>query len=174
VDHMTSGNTPGHGERRGRQRRIRACPMLPQPPDKRFSRYREIIPEFPAFCRSLGAPLPTHLRLRPPPSSSPPIEAPFSLSKYRCGESGPPEPRDAAARSWSECALPVPPQKTKNGAHSAPPPVRTNEKLTRSQRESRSPVTCSAPCHRARRYDALVLLSSLLLAVFSSLVLLSL
>jgi NOL1/NOP2/sun family putative RNA methylase len=50
-------------ERRGRKRRLRRRQALPQPPEARFSRYREIIPEFSAFCRSLHAPLPKHLRV---------------------------------------------------------------------------------------------------------------
>jgi NOL1/NOP2/sun family putative RNA methylase len=59
---MASGKTSARPERRGRKRRLRRQ-TLPQPPEARFSRYREIIPEFSAFCRSLDAPLPTHLRV---------------------------------------------------------------------------------------------------------------
>jgi NOL1/NOP2/sun family putative RNA methylase len=43
--------------------RVRDSQTPRQSPEERFFRYREIVPEFPAFCRSLDAPMPTHLRL---------------------------------------------------------------------------------------------------------------
>ena len=60
---MGTGNTSENSGRRGRKRRLRGFQSVPQPPETRFFRYREIVPEFPAFCRSLYAPLPTYLRV---------------------------------------------------------------------------------------------------------------
>jgi NOL1/NOP2/sun family putative RNA methylase len=60
---MATGKAPQRSAGRGWQRRLRGRQTLPGPPEARFSRYREIIPEFSAFCRSLYAVLPTHLRV---------------------------------------------------------------------------------------------------------------
>ena len=60
---MGTGNTSEHSGGRGRKGRSRGFQALPQSPETRFFRYREIVPDFSAFCRSLYAPLPTHLRV---------------------------------------------------------------------------------------------------------------
>ncbi len=60
---MGTGKTSENSGGRGRKRRLRGFQTVPQPPETRFFRYREIVPEFSAFCRSLYAPLPTHLRV---------------------------------------------------------------------------------------------------------------
>ena len=59
---MGAGNTSQHSGGRGRKRRLRGLQTVLQPPETRFFRYREIVPEFSAFCQSVYAPLPTHLR----------------------------------------------------------------------------------------------------------------
>jgi len=60
---MGTGNTFENSGERGRKRKLRGLQTAPQSPETRFFPYREIVPEFSVFCRSLYAPLPTHLRV---------------------------------------------------------------------------------------------------------------
>jgi len=72
---MATGNAPEHSEGRGLTRKPPDYQRLLQPPEARFFRYREIVPKFAAFCRSLYAALPTHLRVNTLKASATEIRA---------------------------------------------------------------------------------------------------